>query len=149
VIINNPHRTELSGIPWLNQALDKFIGALRAWGHLEHNEDGTHGDVTANSITTEENSIINGAEVGTLPTADDSEATGILLGTQWKIVEAAEETPGAGSGTELQFWDLTNGGTAPAARLVYGSLDLLSRAGPDLRAAVRDQLETHRRDARP
>jgi hypothetical protein len=121
VIINNPHRTELSGIPWLNQALDKFIGALRAWGHLEHNEDGTHGDVTANSITTEENSIINGAEVGTLPTADDSEATGILLGTQWKIVEAAEETPGAGSGTELQFWDLTNGGTAPAARLVWST----------------------------
>jgi hypothetical protein len=119
VIIRNPHRTELSGIPFLNPALDKVLLALQAWGHLEHNEDGTHGDVTANSVTVTENLDANGVEVGTLPTADSDLATGILLGTQWKIVESTEDTPGAGNGTELQIWDVLNGGSAPALRLVW------------------------------
>jgi len=49
--LQNPRRSELTGIPFLNNALDMVLAAINAIWAVEHNEDGTHGAITATSVT--------------------------------------------------------------------------------------------------
>lgn len=37
---------------WLEEELDRLIAGVQAWSKVEHNDDGTHSDVTATSVTT-------------------------------------------------------------------------------------------------
>jgi hypothetical protein len=125
-MIQNPRRNELSSIPFLNNALDLILAAWDALFGVEHDIDGHHTNITATSVTVTGagsfgEAVTAGETVIGPITTDDGEAAGINLGTQWQVVEATEESPGAGSGKELQFWDLVNGGTAPAFRAVWST----------------------------
>jgi hypothetical protein len=119
--LQNPRRSELTGVPFLNNALDLILTSINALWGVEHNADGTHGALTADSLTVSGNTVSGATEMGVIPTGNDPTATGITLGEQWRVVEANEITPGSGVGRELQFWDLVNGGVAPALRLVWVS----------------------------
>lgn len=76
--IGNPFRAELSGVSnWINEALDSLAARINAIFTVEHNDDGTHADITAESITVQPN---------TNPNAVDAQRSGGL---------AFDVTPGA------------------------------------------------------
>lgn len=48
----NPFRAELNGVStWINEALDIITARISTVFSKEHNNDGTHGDMTAESLT--------------------------------------------------------------------------------------------------
>lgn len=52
-MIENPFRSELQRIPFLNDTLDMLMSFLFGFLKAEHKDDGTHSDVTADSVTTD------------------------------------------------------------------------------------------------
>ena len=55
--LQNPRRNELTGIPWLNNALDFILSRINAIWLVEHDVDGRHTDLTASSLTLASNAI--------------------------------------------------------------------------------------------
>lgn len=56
--ITNPFRSELGGVSnWINEALDSITARINAVFGVEHNDDGTHGALTAESLTLETSTI--------------------------------------------------------------------------------------------
>lgn len=57
----NERRGELSAIPFLNNALDGLISRINLVFRKEHNDDGTHTDITADTVTVTE-SVVFGTD---------------------------------------------------------------------------------------
>jgi hypothetical protein len=49
--LTNPWRGELEKVPFLNNFIDRTLGVINALWAVEHNEDGTHGNITATGLT--------------------------------------------------------------------------------------------------
>jgi hypothetical protein len=56
----NPRRTELGGVPFLNNALDFITARINKLWSVEHNNDGTHSDVTAETLTVSGDTTFDG-----------------------------------------------------------------------------------------
>jgi hypothetical protein len=127
VQLTNPYRQQLRAIGgWLLTLWDSQQSSITSAWNVEHKADNTHGEVHADSLQAVGEGTFGGNVTGQLTnigkqSTPDGIGDGILLGTQWRVIEATEETPGAGTGKELQFWDVLNGGDAPAFRAVWVS----------------------------
>lgn len=50
--LQNPFRSELGGVSnWINEALDNIMAKINAMWNVQHKGDGSHGAVTADSLT--------------------------------------------------------------------------------------------------
>lgn len=62
----NVSRTQLEKHAGLNAALDGIADRANVWARVEHRDDGTHGAVTAESVTIAEELAVEGAVTGNL-----------------------------------------------------------------------------------
>lgn len=58
--IINERRTELSGTPYLNNAIDGITARVNHVFRQEHTDEGAHTDITAESVTVEEDITVGG-----------------------------------------------------------------------------------------
>jgi hypothetical protein len=93
--------------------LDQFYALLEGWLRIEHNEDGSHGDVTAVSV--QSGDTLAESHLGDLSALDTvlegaSITSGLHLGgdTGWVIGLRPAGTPGTNTDYEVRLWDLNN-----------------------------------------
>jgi len=141
--LQNPRRSELTGFPYLNNALDFILTRINALWAVEHHDDGTHGAVTADSVTvtgdvtTEGDGTFTGdviaqsgdsanqVEIGevTTGTSPNGDVGGIRMG-DWVCGVRPAQSP-AVSGTEMVLFYVTRSGTVPALRLVDDTTNVI------------------------
>ena len=145
--LQNPRRTELSGIPYLNNALDFIQTKINAiWG-IEHDGDGHHTDITATSVTstgavtvTGEGSFtenvtaqageddyqveIGNVNAGTVP---NSTVAGIAMAITdgWVMGTRASQSPNVNGGNEWVAFYKKVSTAEPALRLVDDSTNII------------------------
>lgn len=117
--------------------LRAYYAQMTGFLNTEHNEDGSHADVTADSLDVSgpgsfDENVTADAD-GSLPVAigqvGTAPAGGLDIGGKWRIVAALSTSPGSGADYELQLWDLTNETAGPVLRVVYDSVDVILMAG--------------------
>lgn len=138
-----------NGGSWIAQEFENFYAQLEGYLNVQHKSDGSHGDITGDSLTLTangttgttgnldadghgtfggnliaDNGTTDHCELG-LQTLIASEAleSGLLIGGKTKgffFHAKVEASPGAGTGKELRLWNL-NDTSVSIFRLVYDS----------------------------
>ncbi len=75
----NPFRLELGDVPYLNDLIDMWSAKINALWNVQHNGDGTHGAITAASLTVTKNSDTGATGVVTAIGPDASTFGGDVL----------------------------------------------------------------------
>jgi hypothetical protein len=81
----NERRNELSGVPFLNNAIDGLTSRINHVFRQEHTDDGAHTDITATSVT---------AEGNVLSTGDSQASNGARVGDAVALLIAQPEAAG-------------------------------------------------------
>jgi hypothetical protein len=114
----------LSKIPYLVDALDLIVAAISATFGVEHHDDGTHADVTCDSLSVADAASVTDGNVtgnlipttatATLGALDDNAASGVGVLTRWDKLYINGIYFGQGvvtlTGHKIPLWTLTESG---------------------------------------
>jgi len=162
--LTNPRRTELQGMPYLNNALDLMSARVNQVFSEEHTPDGEHTDITGTSVTvtgdvTGDSGIFTGdvialngtgteCGIGTLSTVDGESLLpgqfirqGLLIGgvadgffVEWRLAQSPFP-----SGREVAFWNLDLSTNRPMFRIgVFSGVPTLIDGGSGASFALGD-----------
>jgi hypothetical protein len=144
--LQNPRRAELTGVPFLNNALDFVLSRINALWAVEHYDDGTHKDINADSLTVAGDVTTDGtgtftgnvtAQSGTaareveIGEVSDGGVNSLITGLKfaddadkWLVGIRPVESPGL-SGYEYVWFDTNLSSIYPALRLVADSTNVI------------------------